>query len=134
MVSSKEQFISKVKTHAETEARTRRGISLPSWKSALLKGFAWTTIALGVITSLGFFILMESVHSQLGGIADIELASTLESSPQLRELMSSIGINWFPEFMKIYSIRFAIVVGVLTVAACISFALFSFSRNVKDKS
>lgn len=77
---------------------------------------------------------MESVHSQLGGIADIELASTLESSPQLRELMSSIGINWFPEFMKIYSIRFAIVVGVLTVAACISFALFSFSRNVKDKS
>lgn len=134
MVSSKEQFISKVKTHAETEVKTRRGISLPSWKSALLKGFAWTTIAVGTVVSLGFFILMESVHSQLGGIADIELASTLESSPQLRELMSSIGINWFPEFMKIYSIRFAIVIGVLTVTACIAFSLFAFSRNVKDKS
>lgn len=134
MVSSKEQFVSRVKKNAETEVRSRRSIALPSWKSTLLKGFAWLTLILGVGAALGFFILMESVYSQLGGIANTEFASTLESSPQLRDLMASVGINWFPEFMKIYSIRFAIVLGVLTVTACIAFSLFSFSRNVKDKS
>lgn len=134
MVSSKEQFISRVKKNAETEVRSRRNIARPSWKNTLLKGFAWLALILGVGAAFGFFILMESVYSQLGDIANTEFASTLEASPQLRELMASMGINWFPEFMKIYSIRFVILLGVLVVTVCVAFSLFSFSRNIKDNS
>jgi uncharacterized RDD family membrane protein YckC len=129
VTGSAEQFISKVKTNNHSELRNRtKGVTVP-WQASLLKGLGWFTAVVGFAITLGFFILVESVHSQLGGLANADLAATLEASPEINELMKSVGIDWFPDFMKIYSIRFVIVASVGALFACIAFAFFAFARS-----
>lgn len=129
MTGSPEQFISKVKTSSQSELRTRSRGSLIPWQATLLKGFGWITVILGFTLTLGFFILMESVHAQLGDLANANLAATFESSDEINNLMKSVGIDWFPDFMKIYSIRFVIVASVGALFACIAFAFFALARS-----
>lgn len=129
-----EQFVARVKNNSKAELSQRKPLPIPQWKAALLQGLGWFLVVVGIVLTLAFFGVMESVHSQLGGLANPELANSFQSSPAIQEIVRTIGIDWFPQFMRVYEIRQWIILGLVGVFAALSFASFSAASYQRKKS
>ncbi len=125
-------FIAEVKKNvtpkSEPQANAR---SVFVGKVLFVFGFLFVVVGVGL--AIVFISVMESTYLTLGGSEVGGIVQTaLNSGEEAKSAVLSAGLGWIPTFMKIYSIRWIITLGIVGLTAAIALIFFSLAYKRKD--
>lgn len=124
-MTNEKQFLERVKRETRRAPVESEGNRLGSF----LRILGWVNVTLGVLASLSIMVILESAFQQFGGYETVEVVNVLSQAEGYDAMLEQLGFTNLLDFVKIYEIRWLLVLAALGFFGVLAAMFFVASRR-----